>query len=492
MFRLRNRLLLAFLVATLVPLSLSLWVTSSLLERSLSHSSTHEIEQLSSALKDTGREFYRQMKDSLRADAEAGRARPEKFPLAARASWPEDVAEFYSSGEKDEMSLTGDGGNVLQYLVRRDDGVARFQRSLGSVRMQRIQELYGDAYDRVEQVRGRDLHRGYLFALLSVAATALVVAVAVIIFFTYRIAAPVQRLTDGLQRLAAGDPSVRVQAGGSDEIGAALDAFNHMADQLQQSRERMVMLARLESWQALGRKMAHEVKNSLTPIRLTVEEMAARQASGAGDPVFLDQASRIIVEEVTRLERRVRAFSDLAAEPPVYLTGLDVNSIVEERTGFLRGSHPEVIYQLRLAPAHPHARGDEDLVRAILTNLLENAAEAAGPAGVVLALSRIEKDKVRIEVHDSGPGLSPHARQTLFQPTISFKRTGMGLGLSIARKSALLSGGDIEPIDGELGGAAFRVTLPLIEPAAQNTADKPEPAPASPPATRQEWLQNES
>ncbi|MBI4910914.1 MAG: HAMP domain-containing histidine kinase [Acidobacteria bacterium] len=489
MFRLRNRLLLAFLVATLVPLSISLWVTSSLLERSLAHSSTREIEQLSQALKETGREYYRQAREMLRADAEAGRARAEKFPLAQKAGWPESIAEFHEGGEKEEMSLGGDGGNLLHYMVRREDGVWRYARPLGSVRMQRIQDLYGDAYDRVEQSRGRDLRRGYFFALLSIAATALVVAVAVVVFFSYRIAAPVQRLTDALQRLAAGDPNVRVAAGGNDEIGAALDAFNHMAEQLQQSRERMVMLARLESWQALGRKMAHEVKNSLTPIRLTVEEMAARQGSGGGDAAFLEQASRIIVEEVTRLERRVRAFSDLAAEPPVYLTELDVNAVMEERTGFLRGSHPEVIYQMRLTAAHPRARGDEDLVRGILTNLLENAAEAAGPGGVVLALTRVDKDKVRLEVHDSGPGLSLHARQTLFQPTISFKRTGMGLGLSIARKSALLSGGDIEPIDGELGGAAFRVTLPLAEPAA---SDEPTSSPTRQPATKHEWLQNES
>ena len=67
--------------------------------------------------------------------------------------------------------------------------------------------------------------------------------------------------------------------------------------------------------------------------------------------------------------------------------------------------------------------------------------------------------KVKIEVHDSGPGLSPQARSTLFEPSISFKRGGMGLGLSIARRSAVLSGGEIELVDGELGGAAFRVLL---------------------------------
>ena len=94
----------------------------------------------------------------------------------------------------------------------------------------------------------------------------------------------------------------------------------------------------------------------------------------------------------------------------------------------------------------------------MLTNLLENAAEAARPggdgAGVDVASTG---SKLNIEVHDSGPGLSAQARSSLFEPTISFKKGGMGLGLSIARRSALLCGGDIQTLDGELGGAAFRV-----------------------------------
>jgi C4-dicarboxylate-specific signal transduction histidine kinase len=78
---------------------------------------------------------------------------------------------------------------------------------------------------------------------------------------------------------------------------------------------------------------------------------------------------------------------------------------------------------------------------------------------VVLASTSIEGSKLNIDVHDSGPGLSTQARLTLFEPTISFKKGGMGLGLSIARRSALLCGGDLQAVDGELGGAAFRFVL---------------------------------
>jgi signal transduction histidine kinase len=120
-----------------------------------------------------------------------------------------------------------------------------------------------------------------------------------------------------------------------------------------------------------------------------------------------------------------------------------------------------VTYECRLSERAPQAFADQDLVKGILTNLLENAAEAAGEGGKILGSTEVDAGRVALEVNDSGPGLSRQARESLFQPTISFKKRGMGLGLSIARRSALLCGGDIVVAKGELGGAAFRVLLPV-------------------------------
>jgi nitrogen fixation/metabolism regulation signal transduction histidine kinase len=265
-----------------------------------------------------------------------------------------------------------------------------------------------------------------------------------------------------LQDLAGGNFNTRIEVLRNDEVGRATEAFNHTARQLQQNRDRLVYLTQLASWQVLARKMAHEVKNSLTPIRLTVEEMVARGRSEASEPnrAFLEQAAQIVVDEVEALGRRVRAFSELSSEPPVHPATLDINAVLEERIAFLKSAHPEVSYVVHLAENTPSALADEDLVKSILVNLLENAAEAAGTGGRILAFTKVVEGRIAIEVHDSGPGLSEQARRSLFQPTISFKKRGMGIGLSIARKGALLSGGDIHLINGELGGAAFRVILP--------------------------------
>jgi signal transduction histidine kinase len=175
----------------------------------------------------------------------------------------------------------------------------------------------------------------------------------------------------------------------------------------------------------------------------------------------MSQATQIVVEEIEALERRIRAFSEFAAEPPVTAAPIDVNSLLQERIAFLKTAHPEVAYECRLAGEPPPVVADQDLLKGILTNLLENAAEAAGEGGRILGVTAQVDGRAAIEVHDSGPGLSEQVRASLFQPTISFKKKGMGLGLSIARKSALLSGGDIVVVKGELGGAGFRVLLPL-------------------------------
>jgi two-component system, NtrC family, nitrogen regulation sensor histidine kinase NtrY len=282
---------------------------------------------------------------------------------------------------------------------------------------------------------------------------------AALFYWARRLGRPVHDLTNALQSVAAGDLTRRVDLDRDDEVGAAVRAFNEMADQLQQSREKLIQVTRLASWQALARKTAHEVKNSLTPIRLTMEEIIARH--DGSDP-FLAQAAQIVIDEVGSLERRVRAFSEFATEPPVQPVPLNVNAAIDERIALLRAGNPAVTYDLHLAADIPHAYADADLVKGVLTNLLENAAHAAGPGGVVLVRSAAHRGKVTIEVHDSGSGLSAQARATIFEPTISFKRGGMGLGLSIARKSAVLCGGDIQLIGGELGGAGFRVVLPAV------------------------------
>jgi two-component system, NtrC family, nitrogen regulation sensor histidine kinase NtrY len=455
--RLRNRLIFVFLAATLAPVAATLWLTTSLLDRSLSYSYPAEIDELSRSLEVTGRELYQRTRDSLKADASAGRLKPQRYTPGDRR--PVAVDDFLAGGAPERFVLSGNEGDRLDYLVRHGSEVWVYSRPMGGVAMERLSRQYRQARELVQTGRVRDLRRGFIYTFILITVGIWGLSLALLAYLAHRVSSPIQQLTGGLTEFARGNLAVRVPVERDDEIGRAIQAFNHMAGQLKESTERLVYLTQLASWQTLARKMAHEIKNSLTPIRLTVEEMVARQSDS--NRAFVEQAAQIVVEEVESLERRVRAFSEFAAEPPLQPAPLDINALLEERIAFLRSGHPDVHYDLRLCPERPTAYADEDLIKGVVNNLLENAADAAGSSGTVLGVTSAADGKVAIEIHDSGPGLSPQVRETLFQPTISFKKRGMGLGLSIARKSALLSGGDIVLVKGELGGAGFRVLLPI-------------------------------
>jgi two-component system nitrogen regulation sensor histidine kinase NtrY len=467
--RLRNRLILIFLAATLAPLAATVWLTTSLLEHSLDFSATGQLEQLSQSLESTGKELYSRACARLKQDAESGIATPQKFLAGDQTEWPDAVKTFAAAEEPDLFLRAGNQGDRLDYLVRHGNDVWSYSTNLG-VQMERLHDQIREARALVNDIQEHDFRHGFKSAYTLLAASFWLVSLALLIYLAHRISRPIQQLTAGLGKLSAGDLGARVEATRDDEIGRAILAFNHMADKLQESTERLIYLRQVASWQTLARKMAHEVKNSLTPIRLTVEEMLARYDEA--DRAFMEQAAQIVVDEIETLERRVRAFSQFAAEPAAYAAPLDVNSLLQERIAFLKNAHPEVAYDCRLADDAPRVMADQDLVKGILTNLLENAAEAAGEGGRILGVTAAANGGVAIEVHDSGPGLSDQARASLFQPTISFKKRGMGLGLSIARKSALLSGGDIVVVKGELGGAGFRVLLPVATNGIQASPDR--------------------
>jgi two-component system, NtrC family, nitrogen regulation sensor histidine kinase NtrY len=455
---LRTTLIAAFVVATILPMAATIWIATSLLERSLGYATTQELDRITRALESTARQLYQREREALRESVRQGHPPAATYTGMDRASWPEDVRAFWEGDEAERVVLSGSGGDHLDLMRRGAGGVDVYRRPLGGVRMQALSDELRRSRQLVTSLEGRDLRRGFTLTLLLLVASVWLMSLVPLLFLAHRISQPIRQLTAGLTGFAAGDWDRRLAPGRDDEVGWAVKAFNDMADQLRRGRERLVYLTQMSSWQTLARKTAHELKNSLTPIRLTVEEMLARQP--AADRAFMEQATQIVVGEIETLERRVRAFSEFASEPAVDAGAFDLNVMVAERVALLKPAHPETAYRLQLDAAGANLNAGRDLAKGILTNLLENAAEAAGAGGSVLTITRAQGTHVVVDVHDSGPGLSDETRRTLFEPTITFKKHGMGLGLSIARKNALLLGGDITLVTGMLGGAGFRVTLP--------------------------------
>ncbi|MBC7925592.1 MAG: HAMP domain-containing protein [Bryobacteraceae bacterium] len=462
MNRIRTRLLVLFLVATLVPLAVTLGLTWRLLDHSLALHPAQELDATASALEQTGRALYRSVCGALRGEVEAGkRLSDATYSVRSIDAAPAQLRDFAESSEVSRCQLAGERSDRVEYLKREGSRVSIYSRSIDGPGMRELGERLANARARVQRADSVALRRGYTLTLIIIAAAVWIFSFLAVAAVARWITRPMEQLTAGLRQLADGDLHARLVPRGRDEVAGAMQAFNDTAEQLRQSQDKLIHVTRLASWQTLARKMAHEVKNSLTPIRLTVEEIVARRSDR--DESFFEQAAQIVVDEVGTLERRVRAFTQFASEPPVQLDDVDVNVLFEERLALLRAAHPELKCNSQLTAEPLKAHIDPDLVKGVFTNLLDNAAYAAGVGGMILGKTFARDGKVGVEIHDSGPGLSVQARESLFEPTISFKKAGMGLGLSIAKRSALLVGGDLLLVEGELGGAAFLLLLPGSE-----------------------------
>jgi two-component system, NtrC family, nitrogen regulation sensor histidine kinase NtrY len=259
----------------------------------------------------------------------------------------------------------------------------------------------------------------------------------------------------------------------SDELAGLARAFNAMVREVRESRDRIVYLEKISGWQDVARRLAHEIKNPLTPMKLAFQQLErswkkspARDADPALGKAVKD-AGEIVRDEIGTLQRLVEEFSSFAKLPEVRPAPADLGTFVEE---FVRTS-PQIaekadVEVVRAAPECPAAL-DRALMRRVLSNLCSNAIEAAlpGRARIHLGIART-RDRAVLTVADEGPGIDRAVRERIFDPYFTTKGTGTGLGLAIVKKIVLQHGGEIQVGERPGGGASFSVVLPLAAPAA--------------------------
>jgi signal transduction histidine kinase len=306
--------------------------------------------------------------------------------------------------------------------------------------------------------------RGLGIALAAVLVLATILGLGVARRATGRVAA----LRDAALRVGAGDLSVRVAPRGNDELDELARAFDVMVAELADARSRLGYLQKVSAWQEVARRLAHEIKNPLTPIQLAVQELGSKYRGD--DAVYrrlLATAQEILNEEVGAIRRLVDDFSAFAKLPKVEPAPVDLAQVVED---FAR-SHPEWQEFLRVdRNGQVGALCDRMLLRNVLANLVENAVQAAEAAGrkpeIRVAVAESVADRgARLTVDDNGPGVPEDARERIFDPYVTTKANGTGLGLAIVRKIVIDHGGDVH-VDGQaspLGGARFVVTLPTVD-----------------------------
>ena len=300
---------------------------------------------------------------------------------------------------------------------------------------------------------------GYYRLFLFIYIWILVAAAGLGVWLSRSVTKRVSSLVDATKMAASGDLSVRVPVTGHDEIGMLTTSFNFMLNELHRTRDRIVYLEKVSSWQEIARSLAHEIKNPLTPIQLAVQEL--HSSYRGDDPVFLSKLNdslEIVEEEVAVLRRMVENFSEFAKMPVVQIFLVDLNSYV---TDFVR-HNPQLSTRVVIAT---HATPlpvniDRDLMRRVLLNLVSNGLEASEPNGVV----RIELDQgpgwVNLKVSDQGVGLTKDVRERLFHPYFTTKATGTGLGLAFVKKVILQHGGEISVEQGVPKGTVMTIRLP--------------------------------
>ena len=281
-----------------------------------------------------------------------------------------------------------------------------------------------------------------------------------------RVTRPVEQLARAAEDVAAGHWDARVEVSGSDEVAQLGISFNRMTAELLAQRERLVQTERVAAWRELARRLAHELKNPLFPLQLTVENLirARTQIPDQFDEVFRESSSTLLAE-LSNLKTIISRFSEFSKMPHPQLQTVQVNEILRGVVKLVDaqlhapGREP-IACRLELDERLPEIAADPDLLHRALLNLVLNAMDAMPNAGALTLRTRREDGKIVIEVADTGSGLTPEECARIFTPYYTSKQHGTGLGLAIVQSVVTDHGGRISVRSEPGRGTTFVIELP--------------------------------
>jgi two-component system nitrogen regulation sensor histidine kinase NtrY len=301
---------------------------------------------------------------------------------------------------------------------------------------------------------------------LSIAAAVLLGALVGALVFSRRIAQPVGTLARSARAMAAGQPAEPIRDTGPGEIGELGRAFSDLSEQLLTSRERLLQAERVAAWREMARRLAHELKNPIFPIQLSIETLRRaleqEQQAGRFGELFRD-ASDTILDELRALKGIIDEFSDFARMPQPRMAPTDVNELVAHVLDLYRPRAGAVALEAQPAEAPPFVAGDRDLLTRAVGNLVGNALDAMPEGGTLRVSTALADGSVAIEVADTGPGLTEEQRTRLFTPYYTTKKGGTGLGLAIVQGIVSDHGGRIQVVSEPGQGTRFTLLLPRVD-----------------------------
>jgi len=311
-----------------------------------------------------------------------------------------------------------------------------------------------------------ELKRRIRDAALLVGGGGVVLAILLSSWASARVTRPVVDLARAAQDVASGNWSASVQVEGHDEVAQLAESFNRMTSELLAQKERLVQTERVAAWRELARRLAHELKNPLFPLQLTVENLIrAREQSPEMFEEIFRESSQTLLAEISNLKGIIGRFSEFSKMPQPQLQRVQVNEIVEAVARLFQvqfqaqgreAIHCEMQLDRRLGPI----AADPELLHRALSNLVLNAMDAMPKGGTLTLRTRRDDGKVAVEVCDTGSGLTPEECERIFTPYYTSKQHGTGLGLAIVQSVVSDHGGRIS-VHSEPGkGTTFVIELP--------------------------------
>jgi signal transduction histidine kinase len=311
-----------------------------------------------------------------------------------------------------------------------------------------------------------ELLRHIRFSALMAGGGGILLAILLSSWAAARVTRPVDELALAAQQVAEGNWNVRVEIEGEDELALLAASFNRMTAELLAQRERLLQAERVAAWRELARRLAHELKNPLFPLQLTMETLVrARQNNPQQFEEIFQESSRTLLAEIANLKEIVSRFSEFSKMPQPRLRAVQINDVLRgvaqlfqaqlEATGSAR-----IASEIQLDPHLEPIAADPELLHRAISNLVLNALDAMPNGGVLTLRTRDEDGKVVIEVTDTGVGLTREQCEQIFTPYYTSKAHGSGLGLAIVQSVVSDHGGRIR-VHSEAGrGATFVIELP--------------------------------
>jgi len=302
----------------------------------------------------------------------------------------------------------------------------------------------------------------------AVAGGGILLAIVFSLWITARVSRPIEELAHAAQEIASGNWEVEVPERGHDEVTALACSFNHMTDQLRSQRERLVQSERVAAWRELARRLAHELKNPLFPLQLTVENLTRARSLPAEEfeEVFRESTSTLSTE-IANLKTIIGRFSDFSKMPKPELERVDAGEVVRRVVSLFESAASQepgkLNFKMDLSEQPMPLLVDPELLHRAFSNLVLNAMDAM-PNGGDLTLSAVARDgKIEFRVADTGAGLTPEECERLFTSYYTTKQHGTGLGLAIVQSVIADHRGSVAVESRAGAGATFIITLPRAE-----------------------------